>query len=717
MIRRFAVLAMLMPTCLSGAGVLHEASAQAVDKDRAARTSTADAAMNLARARQALTGKEKKPDAARRILLDLVKGPATTLAPGDQCMVYIYLGYIEDRAGNREAAIGWYRRALAVDGLLPRTRQLARSGMGKPITWLRHLDHQPETAARADWTKNRLAKATPAQRRARGSLLEARKHLSGKHKDVPSARRVLLDLAMNRASDLNATDLCTTHVYLGYIEDLAGNRDKAVGWFKKAAPLEDPGVPGSSIKGIREVARLGLTKPITWIRHLDDAPEGLHKSAWKQNVIDRIGKGFVTHHRPPNSLQPKVDLSKAQRLENFDILWNAIDRTYSFFEHKQIDWGDVRARYRPKVEAAETTDEFYRLVYQFVRELRDSHSWLCNYKRGLGLPRSSPDVSTALIEGKAVVTHVGARSPAFRKGIRPGWTITEVDGLSVKDKIEALRPLFRVYSSERHFMDAAHRRLLDGAAGSKLSLKCVPPSGQRAVEVDLRRARTKPPAVAKPAFPVSQGKYIWWGVHPSGCGYARIASFNGRMEIAREFDKALDELKETPGLIIDIRDNPGGFGTAQRRMVGRLITTKTKVAIAYTKSGPAHSDFLRRESYFDPAGEWQYTKPIVLLLNTRTGSAADLFACYLISTGRPITMGTTTHGNLTGQGAYVVLPCNLVVRVSNGYVSDAMGRIIEGRGNTPQIRAERTIADVVKGRDSVLELAARTLMRSAASTR
>jgi len=633
-------------------------------------------------------------------------------------MVYIYLGYIEDRAGNREAALGWYRKTLAVERIFPASRQLAKSGISRPLTQLRHLDSQPVTATRGAWTKNRLAKATPARRYALGRLLEAREHLRGKNKDIPSARRILLDLASNRASDLNATDLCTAYVYLGYIEDLAGNRGKAVGWFRKAAPLKDPGVPGSSIKGIRGMARLGLKKPITWIRHLDDdTPEALHRSAWKQNVVDRIGKGFVTRHRPPDSLLPEMSLSKAQQLENFDVLCKAIDRTYSFFEHKQIDWEGIRARYRPRAAAAETSDEFYRLVYQLVRELRDSHSWLCNYKRGLGLPRSSPDVSAALIEGKAIITRVGAGSPAFEKGIRPGWTITEVDGLSAKDKIEALRPLLRVCSSERHFMDNAHRRLLDGSAGSKLSLKCVPPSGQRTVEVDLRRARTKPPAVSKPAFPVSEGKYIWWGVHPSGCGYARILSFNGRMEIAREFDKALDELKETPGLIIDIRDNPGGFGTAQRRMVGRLITTKTKVATAYTRSGPAHSDFLKRELYFEPAGEWQYAKPIALLLNTRTGSAADLFACFLISTGRPITIGTTTHGNLTGQGAYVVLPCNLVVRVSNGYVSDATGRVIEGRGNVPQIRADRTVADVVNGTDSVLKLAARTLMRSAASAR
>ncbi|GAG03241.1 unnamed protein product, partial [marine sediment metagenome] len=69
------------------------------------------------------------------------------------------------------------------------------------------------------------------------------------------------------------------------------------------------------------------------------------------------------------------------------------------------------------------------------------------------------------------------------------------------------------------------------------------------------------------------------------------------------------------------------------------------------------------------------------------------------------------HGNLTGVGAYVVLPCNLVVRVSNGYVCDARGRIIEANGNVPQIHAEPTIADIVNGTDSVLERAVQALQQ------
>jgi len=107
----------------------------------------------------------------------------------------------------------------------------------------------------------------------------------------------------------------------------------------------------------------------------------------------------------------------------------------------------------------------------------------------------------------------------------------------------------------------------------------------------------------------------------------------------------------------------------------------------------------------EPSGPWQYTGPVALLVNDVTGSAADLFACWLRSAGRVVTIGSTTHGNLSGVAAFAVLPCGLVVRISNGYVCDAKGRPIEGHGNEPDVSVSPTIADVLNGKDPLLDKA------------
>ena len=542
-------------------------------------------------------------------------------------------------------------------------------------------------------------------------LEQARQALRGQNKDIPVAQQILLDLAEKHALDLTPTDCCHLYTYLGYIEDLAGNRDAAISWYKKALPLK-----GTNIKWIRQVAEHGMAQPVTYIRHLNGElqltkPQPTKQANQEKNIIERIGKGFVSCDKPKGELSPKMHLSKAERIENFDILCEAIDKYYSFFEHKGINLQEIKKRYQPNIEAVRTTRKFYHLLYQLIRELKDFHSWLDNYKQGLTLPKFSPQLSTRLVEGKAVITEVNKESEAYTKGIRRGSIIFEVDGLSVEEKVKKLRPLIRMYSSQRAFLENVYRRLLDGEKGSRVRLKFVPQGQKRAKTVVLTRVQPKSQQHNEPNFRVNKGKFVWYGTHPSGFGYIRILSFKGRMEIADEFNHALEGLKNTPGLIIDIRENPGGFGTAQARIIGRFITQRTKVNIAYTKNSAGHKDFKKHETYFVPTGDWQYTKPIALLMNAITGSACDLFACRMISTGRPITIGTTTHGNLTGQCVYVVLPCNLVVRVSNGYVCDASGRLIEGNGNVPQIYIEPTINDIVNGTDSVLKQAVQTLQQ------
>jgi len=549
-----------------------------------------------------------------------------------------------------------------------------------------------------------VAEDTPAVEPTEQMLHRARVALKGADKDIAGAREILLDIAQNRADDLNPTGRCYVYVYLGYIEDREGNREAAVSWFEKAAVLEGP-----DIKWIRQLAEIGLTKPVTWIRHLDQGATPEKESNWEENIIERIGEGYVTRDKPPDSLVRKMALTKDEQLENFDILWEAVDRTFSFFNHKGIDWQEVKTRYRPQVEAVETTEAFYALLGQCIRELKDAHSWLCNHRPNQSLPWFGPAITTALIEGKAVVTDVVEDSEAYKSGLRPGWVIEAVDGLMIAETVEQLRPLLRVHSSERAFLQEAYRRLLCGDDGATVSLEALPPDGGAPMSLELKRGTPKQRSPVEPAFPLEKSAHIWWGVHPSGCGYIRVLSFDGRMEIADEFDQALESLRNAPALVLDIRDNPGGFGDAQPRIVGRFIAERVKVGVSYVKNGPEHDDFRMREQYFAPAGRWQYTKPLALLMNTGTGSAADLFACYMSSTGRPITVGTTTHGNLTGVGAYVVLPCDLVVRVSNGYVCDARGNIIEGNGTAPQVHAARTIRDVIEGTDSVLDRAVQAL--------
>ena len=515
-------------------------------------------------------------------------------------------------------------------------------------------------------------------------LQQARRLLEGEQKDVPQARKLLLEIVRNAKGET----LVWADIYLGYIEDRSNNRQSALAWYKSAL-----GVKGASPDSL-DVARFGLNQPLVWIRHLDS---GVPPPAARPSTTPIANStAHVTAERPAG-LTPATNLSAEQRLQNFEALWSLIDANYAHFKLKSIDWAEVHRQYVSRLNLVKSDDGFYMLMFQLVNELKDTHSWLDNYSAPL--PADVPDMPIDLFRGR----------PFVIAGARAGWEVISVDGMGPKDKMESLRPYLRGTSSTRAFQRQASRSLLAGKAGENVSITLRSSDGRIETESFVRSGSKRSTPVQPTARYLTRQRFVHFGLHPSGAGYIKIESFNGREEITQEFDRALEALREAPALILDIRDNSGGFGHSE--IAGRFVQERVRVGFTYVKNGPGHTDFARREQYLAPSGMWQYTRPVALLVNDVTGSASDLFATELRSAGRVITLGTTTHGNLSGVALYAVLPCKLVVRISNGYITDANDRPIEVNGNTPDIAIDVDIQDYLSGQDPVLERAVETVLK------
>ena len=417
----------------------------------------------------------------------------------------------------------------------------------------------------------------------------------------------------------------------------------------------------------------------------------------REDPAKRSSPPYLTNN-PPADLTPATNLSQTERRENFEALWKMIDANYAHFILKSIDWSEIRRRYRARLETVTTDDDFYLMMFQLVNELKDTHSWLQNYK----LP-ALPDVPGVTIET------FGGR-PFIISGDKPGSEVVSVNGLSPAQRIEALRPYLRACSSVRAFERMANRFLLAGNDGESVNVKLRAEDGRtETVEWNRTAGRGHRPAPLKlPAF-VTKQRYVNFGRDPSGLGYIQIETFNGREAIDQEFDHALEALRDTPGLILDIRNNAGGFGHPQ--IAGRFFRKPTRVAFSYIRNGARHDDFTRRDIVVEPAGKWQYMKPVALLVNEDTGSAADLFVTELRAAAQVFAVGTTTHGNLSGVATYAVLSCGLVVRISNGYITDAKDHPTELYGNVPDTVVAPSAQDYLSGRDPVLERAVEALTK------
>ncbi len=525
-------------------------------------------------------------------------------------------------------------------------------------------------------------------------LQEARRFLTGDHKDTDAAKKLLLDLVQASNGARDPDSLFWSCIYLGYIEDRAKNRDTAIGWYEKAAAVHgvDPGIAG--------VAAYGIKQPLVWLRHLDSNTAAAEQKAMEPREPppqpNRRGTAYLI--KDPPDLALATNLSAKERRENFEALWSMIDASYADFVLKSIDWQQVGRRYIARLDSIASDDDFYLMMFQLVNELKDTHSWLNNYR---------PPI---LYTVREMPIDLFADRPFVIAGDHAGWEVLAVDGMTIPEKIDSLRPFLHACSSERAFRHEAVQLLLAGAASEAVSVKLRSPKGQTETLTLKRGGRPNPVPSPQVSIMLTRQQFVDFGRYPSGLGYIHIRSFNGREDITREFDRALDSLRDTSGLLLDIRDNAGGIGHDD--IVGRFLHKDTFVGYNYTKNGMKHDQFEKSKDYIEPR-KWEYTEPVALLISDTTGSAADLFTRGMRTAPRVTIIGTTTHGNLSGKAVYAVLPCGLVVRISNGYLSDPKDRSIEVNGNVPDITVETRIQDYLAGRDPVLERASEVLLTSA----
>jgi len=70
----------------------------------------------------------------------------------------------------------------------------------------------------------------------------------------------------------------------------------------------------------------------------------------------------------------RPDEGSTDALKNFDYLWNEVDKKYSYFELKDIDWDAVKSTYRPQLNENSSVIELFEVMANMMNELKDDHS-------------------------------------------------------------------------------------------------------------------------------------------------------------------------------------------------------------------------------------------------------------------------------------------------------------------------------------------------------
>lgn len=208
-----------------------------------------------------------------------------------------------------------------------------------------------------------------------------------------------------------------------------------------------------------------------------------------------------------------------------------------------------------------------------------------------------------------------------------------------------------------------------------------------------------------------QASGLTYGILQENIGYIYYPSFSATIGEGN-LDYVLNHFDTCTGLIIDIRDNSGGALTNVETLVARFIDRPTLVGYISHKTGPGHADFSTPYPFeYLPAadGHIRWGKPVVVLTNRSTFSAANNFASIMKLLPSVTLVGATTGGG-SGMPYSSELPNGWGVRFSACSVLNAHGESTES-GVTPHIAVDMSSLDALSGRDTILDTAMLLLMQ------
>ncbi|MFO0581651.1 MAG: S41 family peptidase [Anaeromyxobacter sp.] len=194
----------------------------------------------------------------------------------------------------------------------------------------------------------------------------------------------------------------------------------------------------------------------------------------------------------------------------------------------------------------------------------------------------------------------------------------------------------------------------------------------------------------------------WSHGHIGAVPYAVIRDWSAA---PAHFDAWLDSVRDAPGLVLDVRMNPGGNNQYALQVAGRFADATRVAGLVRTRNGPSHGDLGPAQAMrVSPAGSWQFTKPVLLLVGARSVSSTEDFASAMRELPHVTLVGDTT-GGASANPARRSLESGWGYTVSTWFFTTPDGLVVEGHGIPPHVAVAAAPADFAAGVDPVLDWA------------
>lgn len=373
----------------------------------------------------------------------------------------------------------------------------------------------------------------------------------------------------------------------------------------------------------------------------------------------------------PTNVPPDLQ----QEFENFLQVWQLVGREYYYGtpNARQMDYGASRG-------LLSTLGDDYTVFLEPVQQQGVREAMSGDYE-GIGVYLEN-------VEGRWIISSPIKEAPADKAGLKPRDEIVRVDGRAV------------VGVSQEDL-----QQQLRGPAGTKVTLTIRRAAGGEPTDVELTRAVINIPSVRLQ-------------LRDDGIAVISVTIFGDKT--TAQLDEALKELRAAgaKGVILDLRNNGGGWVAAAQEMLGRFVDPARGPALLEDKENGAQARILlytptpaptvgpgtptvvaptrtpavlnvanpKIEPIVAPqaAGIASYDLPLVVLVNGGTASASEMVVGALQDYGRATIVGTTTYGKGSLQAVHEFRDGSSA-RITIAQWLTPKGRVIQKQGLRPDI--------------------------------
>lgn len=348
-----------------------------------------------------------------------------------------------------------------------------------------------------------------------------------------------------------------------------------------------------------------------------------------------------------------------------------------------------------KLDKAASLGQAQGIIAQFLLDLNDSHTWFVPPARNVIV---TYEWQMQMVGDKCLVTSVKPKSGAEAKGLKVGDEILAV---------ENFRP-----SRKDMWKMMYYYNLLSPRAGLQMVVKS--PGDKEPRQLDVPAKVKKMDRVVGLTSSTGFADYMRQLDSGNNIDFHRFVKL-GNITVwkplsfgfdPRSVGEVVSRFDGSSTVIFDFRGNPGGYVVTLEKLVGFLFDKNLKIAdVKYRNKTEAQEA--------KTEGSRVFSGKIIVLVDSESGSAAEIFARLIQLEKRGIVIGDNSSGavmqsrqhqlEMQGLGGNRVIPYGVSITNADVIMSD--GKSLEYTGVTPDERLVPTVEDVAASRDIVLSRA------------